>query len=208
VSRAIRGNSLWSKFGASFVSRGSSSGNCQTLTGQPGTFVAGMEFGYADGGPNAYTNQIDAAGGTVIFRDQSDVARAVSFNPDLSRTVMSSVLYGAFSPGYERGQLMTAYLDYLLHGLAVGGEARVRVERVGASPNPARSMVRFSAPGASRLSVLDLTGRTLAEWRVGTGSACVSWDLTADGRRVPPGTYLVRASGRGTASTRPFVVVR
>jgi len=78
------------------------------------------------------------------------------------------------------------------------------------NPNPVAhgDRVLFTlGPGVSTVTVLDAAGRTVISRDVSAGRT--SWDLRGpDGGLVTPGTYFVRASGRGPADTRPFVVVR
>lgn len=100
---------------------------------------------------------------------------------------------------------MAAYNNYLLYGLGIeenGGEP-VAGLRVGSNPARAGRAVRFQVPpGTRRLTVTDVTGRTVADLGVGeTGRL----DWTAPST---PGTYLVRAHGAGTTQSCPMVVVR
>lgn len=71
-------------------------------------------------------------------------------------------------------------------------------------PNPARGAVRFTAgamtPGSSAL-VFTVDGRRLARLPLDQGRA--TWDgRDSGGRVVPPGIYLVRVEGEGSAAAR------
>jgi hypothetical protein len=100
---------------------------------------------------------------------------------------------------------MAAYTDYLLHGLGVEENGREPLTGLRVGPNPARAgrAVRFQVPpGTRRLTVTDVTGRTVADLSVDeTGT--LDWTPPA-----APGTYLVRALGASATQTRPLVVVR
>jgi hypothetical protein len=90
------------------------------------------------------------------------------------------------------------------------------LEFSGAQPNPARTQTRFTMTLPMRdmveVEVFDVTGRqvrTLARGEEPAGAHDVSWDLADDsGRRLPVGTYLVRARIGMTTFTRRVSVVR
>jgi hypothetical protein len=77
--------------------------------------------------------------------------------------------------------------------------------RVRAWPTPARAQVRWAGLPPGDIEVVDAHGRVLHRLHAPAGEA--AWDLRdARGARVPPGLYLVRAVGGGTAART--VVVR
>jgi len=80
------------------------------------------------------------------------------------------------------------------------------------SPNPARGPVslRLSSPdgGEVHVEVADVSGRRVRSWNQAASSTTLSWDLRdGDGRRVPPGVYLVSArAGEMSAGRRVLVL--
>jgi hypothetical protein len=80
-------------------------------------------------------------------------------------------------------------------------------------PNPAAAEVslafRLAEPGSARLAVYDLRGRLVRGWE-GSGLAAGEhrhdWALRdGDGRRLPPGVYVVRLTAGPIDQTRTFV---
>jgi hypothetical protein len=111
--------------------------------------------------------------------------------------------------------------------LAVGDAAPPETRSAGAPatgfalaapvPSPCVSEARISCTVPSELAgmalnaaVVDLSGRavrTLARQDARAGTMTLDWDLRdAQGRRVPPGVYFVRAMAGGIARTRRLVV--
>jgi hypothetical protein len=83
-----------------------------------------------------------------------------------------------------------------------------------ARPSPASATVRIALAGGAAaaggpLEVLDLAGRRVARLAALAGGAAWDWDGRGDdGRRVPPGLYLARASVAGASLTARIVRVR
>ena len=103
--------------------------------------------------------------------------------------------------------------------LGVGGPPTPRstVFALGApSPNPLRDETRFRfAPGRAQpvsVRVLDIAGREvrmLLKGAANAGEQEIAWDgRDARGLQVPPGVYLVNASGGSASITRRVVVLR
>ena len=165
-----------------------------------------MNLGYLSGGPNRYNNVIGAGIGTMVLEDQSDNGRVVTHNPMFSRTIASSVLFGATAPSVDRAALMAAYMDYLLYGLGLETGECVEPNPLSVGPNPVaqgRTARLAVSAGFNLLAVHDVTGRTVAEWHLGGNERAVSW--TPD---VAPGTYLLSLRGRDVSWSRPLVVAR
>jgi len=100
-------------------------------------------------------------------------------------------------------------------GQVAGVEPRPAALALGPpSPNPARGPVQLelSSPGAApvEVEVLDPSGRRVRVWSLpGARANSVRWDLTdADGRRVPPGAYLLVARAGGASGARKVMVLR
>jgi hypothetical protein len=83
-------------------------------------------------------------------------------------------------------------------------------------PNPARSVLHvrltLARAGAAEVEVIDLAGRRVRRIAAGVldaGSTTLAWDLRdAEGRRVAPGVYLLRARTAEGTRTRRAAVVR
>jgi endonuclease I len=67
-------------------------------------------------------------------------------------------------------------------------------------PNPARSVVRFTAPPGTRVDLYDALGRPVPTHRTGP--------RTLDVSHLPPGLYLARFTGGPSSAVRSFTVVR
>jgi hypothetical protein len=92
-------------------------------------------------------------------------------------------------------------------GATIGPDARL----IAVHPNPASGPIRLLLHGsgdrAERVTITDVSGRTVREWRsVSPGRAEILWDgHDAEGLRVPSGVYFVTAGG---AAGRSLLIVR
>jgi hypothetical protein len=81
-----------------------------------------------------------------------------------------------------------------------------------ARPNPAgaRTAISFAADaGAVSLDVYDIQGRLVVSLVKPVGSRSIEWDLTdLNGKRVAPGIYMAKASGKQGSFSRKIVVLR
>jgi hypothetical protein len=200
---------LWPYFGTSYLGDGNSTGNVQSLTGEPGTFAEGMSFGYPyQQGPDSWVDEFGSAGGTVVLRSQDNIGRTVCYETSTYRTIASSTIFGA-SSGTKSDALMSAYMDYLVLGSGISeGSAPAAAPAATVTPSVARvgAGVRFATSGPARsLTVLDVCGRSVASWQVPAGSAVTTWNV---GSNVAPGAYFLRVRGGERSSTHPLAVVR
>ncbi len=114
------GDTLYDMFGCNYVSDGAPyfQGNCQVLSGQNGTITNGMNFNYLyQEPPDHCVDVISANGGTVIFKSQDGLSRAIVFSGSGNnyRAIHSTGTFGAFRNGAaSRNDLMGVYLNYLL----------------------------------------------------------------------------------------------
>lgn len=94
---------------------------------------------------------------------------------------------------------------------ALGSRAADPLRALAVWPNPFRDGCRIHLPEASAETVLDLydlRGRRLRRWHPGPGSHVVAWDGRAgDGRRLPAGRYLLRASLDGATLRRSVTLL-
>jgi len=201
---------LWPYFGTSYLGDGwpGSTGNVQSLAGDPGTFADGLSLEYPyQQGPDSYVDEFDADGGTVVLRSQDKIGRAVCYETPTYRTVVSATVFGA-SSGAKTNALMSAYMDYLVLGTGISeGSAPGGAAAAAVTPSVARAgaAVCFATSGpARRLSVLDICGRSVANWQVPAGDAVTTWNV---GSEVGPGAYFLQVRGSARTSTHPFTVV-
>ena len=212
-------NELYPYFGCTFVSDGYDylTGNVQTMTGQSGTFGQGLDLGYMyQQPPDAYVDQIEANGGTVLYRDQSGIGRAVCYaGPTNSyRAVHMATTFGALrTSDVQRDLLATALVDYLLElsGIGSGPGREPRALALTVTPNPAVLQVKFRYRSAKpgRLEVFDAAGKSVAAWNTApsAGFGLVHWNGTdRSSRRLAPGCYSARfATSEGTILQRLVV---
>ncbi|MBN2465709.1 hypothetical protein JXD38_08845 [candidate division WOR-3 bacterium] len=202
---------LWPYFGASYLGDGqpSSTGNVQSLNGEAGTLAEGMGLTYLyQQEPDNYVDELGSDGGTVVVRSQENIGRVVCNETPTYRTVLSATIFGA-SSGADREALLAGFMDYLLPGTGIG-QNRTLPQPAGAAlvPSVARvgRGVRLETSGPAReLRVLDVSGRTLAEWRLPAGGAAAVWHIGPD---VAPGAYFLQVRAAGRSDTHPFTVVR
>ncbi len=202
---------LWPFFGTSYLGDGygSSTGNVRSLTGEPGSFVEGLLFEYPyQQGPDSWVDEFGSDGGTVILRSQDSIGRAVCNEASGYRTILSSTIFGAMS-GTDGDALMAAYMEYFVLGTGISQNEQPRIVATAAVvPSVARvgRAVRLETSGPAReLSVLDVSGRVVTNWRLPAGEAVTTWNVGSD---VAPGTYFLQVRANGRPETHPFTILR
>jgi hypothetical protein len=202
---------LWPFFGASYLGDGyaSSTGNVQSLTGETGSLADGLSLTYPyQQNPDNYVDELGTDGGAVVMRSQDNIGRVVSNQTPVYRTVLSSTIFGA-TTGTDIDTLMTAYVDYLLHGTGISqGDKPQPAKRVAVMPSVTRvgRAVRIETSGPAReLSVLDVSGRVIGGWSLPAGEAVTTWNV---GTGITPGAYFLQVRGDGRTDTHPFTIVR
>ncbi|MDH5186727.1 MAG: T9SS type A sorting domain-containing protein [candidate division WOR-3 bacterium] len=174
-----------------------------------------MNFNYPyEQGPDSYVDLLDANGGRLYLLDQSAIGRAVCYENSNYRTILSAAIFGAIS-GTQRDALLEKYMQYLTFGAGVSEQTKPMIDEpvLTIDPNPVQcgKAIQFRvSQKASRLTILDISGRTVANWELNTrNNRTIFWNLQAnDGHSVSAGTYFVRVTGSGIATTQSFVVVR
>jgi hypothetical protein len=200
---------LWPYFGTSYLGDGNSTGNVQSLTGEPSTFAEGMSFEYPyQQGPDSWVDEFGSAGGTVVLRSQDRIGRTVCYEASTYRTIASSTIFGASSEA-KSDALMSAYMDYLVLGTGITERTAPTAQATGTvTPSVVRvgAAIRFATSGPARsLTVLDVCGRSVASWQVPAGSAVTTWNI---GSSIAPGAYFMRVRSSASSSTQSFAVVR
>jgi hypothetical protein len=181
-------------------------GNVERVIGQEGTFAQGRRASYLyREWPDNYVDELEADGGTVFLRDQSGVGRALHFEGNRFRTIVSSVSFSAMGERY-RDSLMATYVRYLTAGAGLedGNRVAPRSRGLTVAPNIVRvgQTVTINADnGANRIDIFDKAGRHTAGW---PSTPNVDTDWVA---RVPAGTYFVLRSGTGSAQARRLTVL-
>ena len=114
------GTPLFEMFGCTYVDNGmpADTGNVSSITGQFGSIVDGKTYSYLyKEPPDNFVDYISANGGTIIFKSQDSLGRAVMYSGPSNnyRTIHSSFVFSALRDGlHTKEQLMDIYLNYLL----------------------------------------------------------------------------------------------
>jgi hypothetical protein len=208
---------LYQMLGCSYVGDGYgySTGNVSHVTGQGGTFVAGMGFDFPYQQPcDNYIDQIGSNGGTLLFRSQDNYGRIICYSgPSGSyRSIHATCVFGALRNGtHTKAQLMTQYMNYLTQTIGVEEMRDAVVSSIALAPNPAYHDVNvsftLSRSTEVTLEIHDITGqdvRMLADHYMTAGTHAITWDGRDNaGRDVSSGSYIftIRVNGKTTSIT-------
>ncbi|TET62320.1 MAG: T9SS type A sorting domain-containing protein [Candidatus Stahlbacteria bacterium] len=191
-------------FGCAYMGDGSSSGNVQTVTGQSGTFVSGMDYNYLyQQGPDSYVDYISAVNGTIFFKSQDNQGRAVNYNGPAGeyRAIHSTFIFGALrNETYNKNELMEIYVDYLGSTIAIEELTDNCIYDVSVFPNPASDNVNFHFTllhaGKVNIKIYNTAGqlvRRLIDEELTQNSHRIIWNSEDDaGRTVSSGCYIVK----------------
>jgi len=213
---------LYQMLGCTYVGDGypSSTGNVSHLTGQGGSFVAGMEYDFPYQQPcDNYIDQISANGGTLLFRSQDNHGRVVAYTGSGSdyRSIHASYVFGAQPNGsHTKDQLMALYMNFLTQTIGIEEMNEVAIHSVSLAPNPARHEVniRFTLNHSMDVSVqvYNIAGqnlRTLIDEHLNAGMHTISWDGHDDnGSALSSGTYIIRVCTDDIVISRTVVLVK
>ncbi len=207
-------------FGCSYLGDGSSSNNVQSVSGQTGTFVQGMNYDYLYGqGPDSYVDYIGANGGTIIYRSQDNNGRAIFYNGTGGnyRAIHSSVIFGALRDGaHTKTELMTEYMDYLTELIGIEEFTNTSVSNLMLVPNPTkrRTVINFglAEPGRLNMRIYNAAGqiiRNLLNTELTQGDHSIVWDARDDrGRELSSGTYILRTELNGQVTQKAIILVK
>ncbi|RKX69048.1 hypothetical protein DRP53_09370 [candidate division WOR-3 bacterium] len=204
-------------FGCTYLGDGEPriTGNVQSLTGQPGTIVAGKNYSYLYKKlPDNYVDYIGANGGTIIFKSQDGKGRAVNYNGanNSYRSIHSAFIFGAIRGGSNvRNELMRIYLNYLLGGPEIA-EVLPSHLSVNLYPNPFSDQLKItfslSNPDLIKVILYNPAGMVVAkivEEKIAPGEHQIIW---RPDRRLKTGLYLLWIeTSRGVVS-RPVILLR
>jgi len=207
-------------FGCSYLGDGNASSNVQSVTGQNGTFVQGMNYNYLYGqGPDSYVDIIGANGGTMLFKSQDNNGRAISYNGagGSYRAIHSAFIFGALRDGTQsKTGLMASYMDYLTELIGVEELVAVSVQNLLLSPNPTTgiSTVSFglAEPGELSVKIYNTVGqlvRDVLHTELARGNHTVVWDgRDNNGRELGSGTYILKVQLDRQIAQKAIVLVR
>ncbi len=184
--------------------------------------AVGLTYDYLyQSGPDTYVDLINENGGTILFRDQGGLGRAIVYDGpnDEYRAIHSTFIFGALRDDtYNKNGLMNTYLTYLFSG-PVGVEEYEFSNVVGnlsIFPNPAFERVNLSFalshPHRVSIKVYNSAGqlvRQLMDRDLPTGSHQLFWDGADDsGRRLSSGCYVVRIDADGEVTSKTATLVK
>lgn len=190
--------------GCSYVGDGNAyaTGNVSHVTGQSGSFTAGMGFDFPYQQPcDNYIDQIGSSGGTLLFRSQDNQGRVVCYSGPSGtyRSIHATCVFGALHNGAQtKAQLMIEYMNYLTELMGVEEMHDAAVASISLSPNPAYRDVSvhftLSQSADVTLQIYNSAGqsvRVLTDGHVTAGAHAITWDRKDNtGKMVSSGTYI------------------
>jgi len=201
---AHSGTLLYQMLGATYLGDGNSyvTGNVQSVSGQSGTFVAGMNYNYMyQQPPDNYVDYIGSNGGTLLFKSQEGYGRVICYaGPSNSyRSIYSTFNLGALRNGVNtKLQLVTKYMEYLLQTTVTEESKENALEQLALYPNPTSGSIycNFSLNSKQhiKIKIYDTVGRvvrTLVDKELNIGAHEFCWDRCDNAcKRVSSGTYV------------------
>jgi hypothetical protein len=191
-------------FGCMWAGDGALLGNVQNVTGQASSLGEGLSYDYLyNQGPDSYVDYIDADGGTIFFKSQDALNRAISYDGSSTtyRAIHSTFIFGALRDGSKtKNELMNTYMDYMLSapGVTETTQDDVRDVMLGPSPFAHTTHLRFTLTQSSHVTVRIYNSvgqrvRELIDAHLNQGFHQILWNGDDDrGRHLSSGTYIVR----------------
>lgn len=207
-------------FGCTYLGDGndSTTGNVNYVAGQSGTIANGKTYNHLyQRGPDNYVDYIGANGGSIFFKSQDNLGRAVNYGGAANsyRAIHTTFVFGALRNGANtKSELMATYMQYLFFTGVEESATHPIFSSLSISPNPAcrTSNVRFALPGDSRvkISVYNSAGqkvRTIVDANLKQGTHRFEWTGSDDSdRRVSSGSYILKIDINGQITNRAIVV--
>ncbi|MCX7995482.1 MAG: T9SS type A sorting domain-containing protein [candidate division WOR-3 bacterium] len=219
---AHSGTQLYQMLGATYLGDGNpySTGNVQSVTGQPGTFVAGMSYNYMyQQIPDNYVDYIGSNGGTILFRSQENYGRVICYSGtgNTYRSIYSTFNLGALRNGaYTKLQLVQKYMEYLLRiGIEENSE-NMALKNLTLYPNPSYDNIKcnFALKTSQhlRINIFDATGRiirTIADKEFSPDAYEFIWNgCDNSGKKVSNGTYIFVVETEKETIARTAIITR
>ncbi len=215
------GTQLYQMLGATYLGDGNpyTTGNVQSVTGQPGTFVAGMNYNYMyQQVPDNYVDFIGSNGGTILFRSQDNNGRVICYGGPYNtyRSIYSTFNLGALRNGtYTKLQLVQKYMEYLLQ-IGITESSEKALSNLTLTPNPTSHDVRCNLTLTSsqhlKINIYDAAGRiikTIADGILDSGNYNFVWDSKDNnGKRVGSGNYFFVIERENQTITRTLTILR
>ena len=213
---------LYQRFGCSYAGDGnpSTTGNVQYVDGQSGSFADAMSYNYPyQQLVDNYVDFLGSTGGTLFFRSQDNLGRAVNYNGPTNgqRAIHSAVVFGALQNGTDtKLALMDIYMNYLTEILGVEEFKSEYIDNVTVAPNPASHNVKIrfgvAQPGNVKITVYNIAGqkvRQLADHVMTHGVQTLSWDRCDDtGRELSSGSYIIEIQTPTERINKTLVLVK
>jgi hypothetical protein len=202
------GTPLYDRFGFRIAGYGNlwQTGNIETVFGEPATVSEGLDYNYLyQQPPDNLLDDIAASGGTIFFKSQDGLGRAVSYRGTANsyQAIHASFIFGALVNGiHTKNDQMQSYMDYLTGSTAVEEftEDLVSEQLLSITPNPFSKLTKISfgieqSAQGIELKIFDITGRLVKSFGSlpsAPSPTPVTWDGTDDnGQRVSSGTYIL-----------------
>ncbi|KPJ74403.1 hypothetical protein AMJ52_00700 [candidate division TA06 bacterium DG_78] len=207
-------------FGCTWAGDGALLGNVQNVTGQGGSLGEGLSYDYLyNQGPDSYVDYINANGGTILFKSQDALNRAISCDGPSNnyRAIHSTFIFGALRDGSKnKDELMATYMDYVLSapGVAETTQDYVRDVMLGPSPFTHTTNLRFTLTQSSHVTIRIYNSvgqfvRELIDARLNQGSHQFLWNGDDDvGQNLSSGTYIVRLEINETVINQTIVLMK
>jgi len=209
-------------FGCTYAGDGNATANVQNVTGQAGTIAEGHVYNYLYGqGPDYYVDAIIANGGTVFYKSQDNLGRAVSYSGPSGgyRAIHSTFIFGALrDAAFTKAMLMTQYTDYLAETADIHEYTENAITQFTISPNPfsKTTQIRYEIRDAGygiqdfSLKIYDITGRLVKQLNNPTiqPSNSIVWDGRDDhGNNLSSGTYIIRIETENDIIDKAVVLI-
>lgn len=219
------GSPLYGKLGTKLTGVGNfwQTGNIQAVSGQTSSLVDGLDYNYLyQQPPDNLLDYIESDGGTILFKSQDGLGRAVSYKglSNTYRAIHITFIFGALINGtHSKNDLMETYMDYLTGNTAVEEyEDDVADEQLlSVYPNPFSKLTTISFEVDSRqksvfsVKIYDISGRLVKSFGSLPSAPSpmrVTWDGTDDSsRQVSNGTYIVRIKTERDVINKTVVLI-